>query len=43
MTNAKSNLDAQAAPNVTLNNGILRYKGRVWIGIDATLKGPTFG
>jgi len=33
----KLNLDAQAAPKVTLNNGILRYKGKLWIGNDATL------
>lgn len=30
-------VSSSAAPNFTLNQGLLRYKGRLWIGADSTL------
>ena len=34
----KLSVDANAVPNFTLQNGILRYKGRVLVGTSGSLK-----
>jgi hypothetical protein len=35
---AKLEIDASAIPNFALNQGLLRYKSRFWIGADAALQ-----
>lgn len=35
---AKLLLDPRSVPNFTFNNGILRYKSRIWIGHDQALQ-----
>jgi hypothetical protein len=35
---AKLALDPSAVPNFTLTNGLLRYKGRIWLGNDKVLQ-----
>jgi hypothetical protein len=35
---AKLAIDSTAVPNFSLNNGILRYNGRIWIGKTSNLQ-----
>jgi hypothetical protein len=35
---AKLSLDPNVVPNYTLQNGLLKYKGRIWVGSDDQLK-----
>lgn len=35
---AKISIDASAVPNFTLQDGVLRYKGRIWVGQNPTLQ-----
>jgi hypothetical protein len=35
---AKLSIDLGAAPNYSLNNGLLRYKNRIWIGANHDLQ-----
>lgn len=35
---AKLLLDASVVPNFSLRDGLLRYKSRIWIGNDASVK-----
>eukprot|EP00267_Zea_mays_P041848 XP_020393779.1 uncharacterized protein LOC103628713 [Zea mays] len=35
---AKLSLDPNAVPHYTLQNGLLKYKGRIWVGSDDQLK-----
>jgi hypothetical protein len=35
---AKLAIDSTAVPNFSLNNGILRYNGRIWIGKASNLQ-----
>jgi hypothetical protein len=35
---SKLSLDANAVPNVTLKDGLLRHKSRIWVGNDSDLQ-----
>jgi hypothetical protein len=35
---AKLMVDAEAVPNFTWSQGVLRYKSRIWVGADLTLQ-----